>query len=338
MTTANSVRFYLGCAHEQFHPRELLAHAVAAERAGFDGVTASDHFQPWWEPGESGQAWIWLGAAAEATERVPIGPAVTVALQRYHPALVAQAFATLEAMYPGRCFVAIGSGESLNESPLGCDWPAPAEQLEALEEALELITRLFAGERVDHRGKHFSAKAAFLHTRPERPPPLYVSAFHEGAAQLAARYGDGLWTIADPETVPGLVDAWRGEADDAGRESGELVLQGMFSWAADEDAALEGARVWKGAQPDEFYTDDWHDPAAMYRRGEEQVSDDELRERLIISSDPEAHAERVHEIVELGATVVALNNVSGADPLGAIRVYGERVLPRVRAAATRARS
>lgn len=269
---------------------------------------------------------------------MPVGPAVTVAFHRYHPALVAQAFATLEAMYPGRCFVAIGSGESLNESPLGLDWPLPGEQLEALEEALELITRLFAGERVEHSGRHFRTKAAYLHTRPERRPPIYVSAFHEGAARVAARYGDGLWTLADPETVPHLVDVWRGEAEDAGRDPGELVLQGMFSWAPDDDAALEGARVWKGAVPDEFYTDDWHDPEAMYRHGEEHVSDDEFRERFIISSDPEEHAERVREIEQLGATIVALNNVSGRDPLGAIGVYGEHVLPRLRAGATRARS
>ena len=124
-------RYYLGCMHEQYGPRELLEQAVAGERAGFDGIACSDHFQPWWEPGESGQAWVWLGAAAQATERLPVGPAVTVGLKRYHPALIAQAYATLELMYPGRVFVGLGSGESLNESPLGLDWPAPRDQLAA---------------------------------------------------------------------------------------------------------------------------------------------------------------------------------------------------------------
>src|SRR5438132_6972475 len=138
--------------HEQYHPQQLLEQAVAGEQAGFDGIACSDHFQPWWEPGESGQAWIWLGAAAQATKRVPVGPAVTVALKRYHPALVAQGFATLEVMYPGRVFVAIGSGESLNESPLGLDWPARADQLAALEEALMLIRSLWDGKRVAQRG------------------------------------------------------------------------------------------------------------------------------------------------------------------------------------------
>src|SRR3954454_2328379 len=198
-------RYFLGCAHEHFHPRDLLRHAVAGEEAGFDGIACSDHFQPWWEPGQSGQAWIWLGAAAQATERVPIGPAVTVALARYHPALVAQGFATLEAMYPGRVFVGLGSGESLNESPFGLEWPAPADQLAALEEAYGLIRRLWDGERVDHDGRFFKTKRAYLHTRPEQPPPRFISAFHPGAAQVAGRYGDGPWTMADPDSAPELV-------------------------------------------------------------------------------------------------------------------------------------
>src|SRR5919108_3333514 len=163
-------RYVYGAAHEQFQPDDLLRQAVEAEDAGFDGVACSDHFQPWWDPGESGMAWIWLGAVGQATRRVSLGTAVTPALSRYHPALVAQAWATLEVMFPGRTFLGIGSGESLNESPLGADWPSPGEQIERMAEGLELIRRLFAGERVDHDGPHFATKAASLHTLPERRP------------------------------------------------------------------------------------------------------------------------------------------------------------------------
>jgi coenzyme F420-dependent glucose-6-phosphate dehydrogenase len=323
-------RYFLGCAHEQFHPRALLEQAVAGEQAGFDGIACSDHLQPWWEPGHSGHAWIWLGAAAQATERVPLGPAVTVALARYHPVLVAQGFATLEAMYPGRTFVGIGSGESLNESPLGLDWPAPRDQLAAFEEALALIRRLWDGERVDHDGRFFRTKRAYLHTRPERPPPLYVSAFHPGAARLAGRYGDGLWTMGEPETVKKVLPAYREGCEEAGREPGEVILEAMFSWAPDDETALEQARVWKGAGPPDHYTDDWFDPVAMYRHGEEESSDEEFVEGGLISSDPEVHVEKIRELEELGATIVKLTNVSGTDPLAAIRVYGEQVLPRLR--------
>ena len=323
-------RYFLGCAHEQFHPRDLLRHAVAGEEAGFDGIACSDHLQPWWEPGHSGHAWIWLGAAAQATQRVPVGPAVTVALERYHPVLVAQGFATLEAMYPGRVFVGIGSGESLNESPLGLDWPPPRDQLAALEEALGLVRRLWDGERVDHDGRFFKAKRAYLHTRPDRPPPLYVSAFHPGAARLAGRFGDGLWTAGDPEVAKTTIAAYREGCEQAGREPGEIVLEAMFSWAPDDETALEQARVWKGAVPPDHYTDEWFDPVAMYRHGEEVVPDEEFVEGALISSDPDVHAEKIRALEKLGATIVKLTNVSGAHPIDAIGFYGEEVLPRLR--------
>jgi coenzyme F420-dependent glucose-6-phosphate dehydrogenase len=324
------VRYFYGAAHEQFPPDDLLRQAVEAEDAGFDGIACSDHFQPWWEPGESGMAWVWLGAVGHATTRAAIGTAVTPALTRYHPALVAQAWATLEVMFPGRTFLGVGSGESLNESPLGAEWPPPAEQLAAMEEALELIRRLFAGERVTHDG-HFRTKDAYLHTRPATPPPIYVSAFHEGAAEVAARFGDGLWTLGDPESAPEVIEAYRSACDEAGKEPGEIVLQAQFSWAPDDDAALEGARVWKGAQPDEFYTDDWHDPRAMAVHAAATVTDEDFKEAVIVSSDPDEHAERIREVEQLGATAVALMNVSGADPHGAIATYRDHVLPRLRA-------
>jgi coenzyme F420-dependent glucose-6-phosphate dehydrogenase len=321
-------RYYLGCLHEQNPPDLLLRCAVEGERVGFDGLACSDHFQPWWEPGHAAQAFVWLGAAAQATERVPVGPAVTVALHRYHPALVAQVFATLEVMYPGRVWIGIGSGESLNESPFGGEWPAPRGQLEALEEALLLMLRLFDGERVDHHGTFFRTKGAYLHTRPARRPPIYVSAFKPGVARLAGRYADGLFTLGDK--LPEIEDAWRGAADDAGRDPGELVLQIGFSWAPDDETALEQARVWKGAGPPEFFTDDWHDPRAMYARGEQKVSDEEFKQGTIVSSDPNEHIERIREVEKLGATIVSCANMSGGNVLEAVRVYGEHVLPRLR--------
>ncbi|MEA2374170.1 MAG: hypothetical protein QOD53_633 [Thermoleophilaceae bacterium] len=323
-------KYFHFCAHEQFPPQDLLRQAVEAEQAGFDGIGCSDHLQPWWEPGESGHAWVWLGAAAQATERVPIGTGVTPPGPRYHPVLIAQAWATLESMYPGRPYLGFGSGESLNESPLGADWPSVGKQIERMEEALELIHRLFDGERIDHQGEHFSTKAAYLHTRPERRPPIYVSAFGPQAAAVAGRWGDGVWTLADPESVPGILDAYRSAADDAGRQPGEILLQTGVSWAEDDDAALEGARVWKGAQPEEFYRDDWHDPKAMYERGEEQLSDDDLKEAFVIGSDPDMHAERIREVEKLGATIVVVMNNSGTDPHGTIATYGQRVLPKLR--------
>jgi coenzyme F420-dependent glucose-6-phosphate dehydrogenase len=329
------MRYFYGAAHEQFPPEDLLKQAVEAERAGFDGVGCSDHLQPWWEPGESGHAWVWLGAAGQATERVALGTAVTPPGPRFHPVLIAQAWATLERMFPGRPFLGIGSGESLNESPLAAIWPPVSEQVERMEEGLEIIRRLFDGERLTYDGRHFQTDEAILHTRSNRRPPIYVSAFGPKAAGAAARWGDGLWTTADPEGTPDVIDAYKAACEDAGKEPGEIVIQLQFSWAEDDDAALEGARVWKGAQPDEHYTDDWHHPQKMFENGERQFSDDDLKESLIISSDPEVHADRIREAQDLGATTMALMNVSGAAPHGAIEVYGGQVLRAVGAVATR---
>ncbi len=324
------MRFFHVCAHEQFPPEQLLFQAVAAESAGFSGIGCSDHLQPWWEPGESGHAWVWLGAAAQATERVSFGTAVTPPGPRYHPVLIAQAWATLELIYPGRPYLGVGSGEALNEVPLGARWPSPGEKVELMEEALEMIRALWDGKRLSGRGRHFSTDRAYVHSRPQnRRPPVYVAAFGPKAAAVAGRQGDGLWTLADPDSAPGLIDAYRGAAEDAGRGPGEVVLQAAFSWAGDDDAALEGCRVWKGSQPKEFYRDDWHDPAAMQEEGARQVSDEELKQALIVSSDPEVHVERIREVERLGATTVALMNNSGADPLGAIEVYKSSVLPRL---------
>ena len=323
-------QYYLGCIHEQNPPGLLLDCAVAAEDAGFDGVTCSDHFQPWWEPGHAGQAYVWLGASLRATRRIPFGPAVTAALHRYHPALVAQTFATLEVMFPGRVFLGLGSGEALNESPFGGEWPSPRGQLEALEEALILILRLFDGERVDHAGKFFQTKSAYLHTRPMKRPPIYIAAFKPGVARLAGRYADGLLTSADSTVLGKIEDAWRGAAADAHREPGQLLLQAGFSWAPEDSTALEQARGFKGGSRDEFYTQDWHDPQAMYRRGEETVSDEDFKKKTIIAADPMEHVERLRDIERLGPTIILCANMSGANVMEAVRVYGEDILPRLR--------
>src|SRR3954447_11417379 len=326
----SETRYFHFCSHEQFPPEALLEQAVAAERGGFDGIGCSDHLQPWWEPGESGHAWVWLGAAGQATEKGPIGTGVTPGGPRYHPVLIAQAWATREPLFPGRPYLGFGSGESLNESPLGAEWPPVGRQIERMEEALELIHALFEGKRVTMQGEHFATDGAYLHTRPERRPPIYVSAFVPKAAAVAGRWGDGLWTLADPEQAPEVIDAYRAAADDAGREPGEIILQTGFSWAEDDDDALEGVRAWKGAQPEEFYTDDWHRPAEMYEHGEQQISDEDMKEMFIVSSDSELHAERIREVEEMGATIVALMNNSGDDPHAAIERYRLDVLPALR--------
>jgi coenzyme F420-dependent glucose-6-phosphate dehydrogenase len=326
------MRYWVQLATEQFPPSALVRQAQEAERSGFDALNVSDHLQPWWEPGESGHAWALLGAIGQATSKVGVGTGVTAPVYRHNPTVVAQFAATMEELCPGRAYLGIGSGEALNESPCGMDWPPVAEQVERMDEALEIIDRLLDGERLDHEGRFYRTKAAYLHTRGERRPPVYVSAFGPHAAAVAARRADGLWTLADPEQAPGIIDAYRSACEDAGKEPGEIILQAGFSWAEDDDAALEGSRVWKSTQILDYFTEDWHDPRAMYERAEKEVSDDEFTEAYIVSSDPEVHSARVREVERLGATVVCLQNGSGAAPEEALRVYGEQVLPALRGA------
>lgn len=324
------MKYVYTCAAEQFPPDALLRQAVEAEKAGFDAIACSDHLQPWWTPGEAGHAWLWLAAVGQATGEIPLGTAVTPPGPRHHPVLIAQAWATLETLFPGRPYIGIGSGESLNESPLGGVWPSANEQILRMREGLEIIRALFEGEKLDYRGKHFQTDGAYLHTRPDRRPPIYVSAFGAQSAEVAAEFGDGLWTLGDPEMAPGVIDAYKQACREAGREPGEIIIQLQFSWAESEEDALEGARVWKGAQPDAFYSDDWHDPEAMYAKGEREISDEDLAEALVISPDPDEHVRRIRQVEEMGATRVGLMNCSGAGPDAALDFYREEVLPKLR--------
>jgi coenzyme F420-dependent glucose-6-phosphate dehydrogenase len=328
------VRYFAALAHERFAPDDLLRQAVEAEQAGFDGVCASDHLAPWWTdetaPTNSGNVWVWLGAVAHATSRVQIGPAVTAIVHRYNPVVVAQQIATLELLAPGRAFLGVGSGEAMNEVPAGMDWPSAEEQLKRTEEALTIIARLLDGGTVDFHGEFFNAERAVLYSRPPRRPPIYLSAFHEGAAELAGRLADGVWTLGDPEKAPKIISAYRSACEDAGREPGEIILQGVFSVAESDEAALEQAREWKGTMVDEHYTDPIADPAAIYRRGEDEVDDSTFTKQIIASSDPDTHVKRIKTLQKLGATTMVLMNVSGGDPHAALRVYGEHVLPALR--------
>src|SRR4051794_455424 len=317
-------RYYLGVSQEEFPPEELLRQAVLAEEAGFDGVSSSDHLQPWWEPGQSGHTWPWLGAAGQATKTVPLGTGVTSTGARYHPALIAQAWMTLERMFPGRPFLGIGSGEALNEVPVGDDWPSVGDQIARMEEALSLIRRLWEGETITEQGPFYNCVDCKLHTLAAPKPPIWIGAFGEQAATVAGKYGDGLWTLPDPESTPDVIEAYRSAGG-----GGEIVFQALFSWAETDEQAMDAARVWKGAQPKEHYTDDWHLPQKMYENGEAQMTDAQFAEEAIVSSDPEHHVERIRELAEMGATIVVLQNNSGADPLKAIEVYGKEVLPKL---------
>ena len=329
------VMYGIALAHERFGPDELLRQAEVAEQAGFDFIACSDHLAPWWEDGDpapanSGNAWVWLGAASQVTNEPSIGTAVTAVIHRYNPVVVAQQIATLEILAPGRAFLGVGSGEALNEVPAGLDpFPDIQEQQARMEEAVTIISRLLDGETITFDGNFFKTRDAKLYSLPRRRPPIYMSAFGEQAAEMAGRLADGVWTLADPRQAPGVIAGYRRGCERAGREPGEIILQGVFSWAEDDETALESSREWKATLPPEHYTDPIYKPAEIQANGRE-IPDTMFKAAAAISSNPKDHVRRVKLIREMGATAVVMMNTSGADPEGAIRMYGENVLPEVR--------
>jgi coenzyme F420-dependent glucose-6-phosphate dehydrogenase len=238
----------------------------------------------------------------------------------------------MEELHPGRVFLGAGSGEALNEVPLGLDWPEPGEMLERFEAGLQAVTRLWDGETVTMDGGWFALKEARLYTRAASRPKLYVSAFGPQAAQIAARYGDGLWTLGDPESAPEVIDAYLEARARDGREAGEIILQSGFNLAEDEETAIASTRKWKATQLEEVYRDDLHDPAEMLAKAEAEVSDEEFaKEGFIVGADPSEHVERIRELAAIHeATTTIVLQLIGADPLGSIRRYGEHVLPALR--------
>jgi len=322
--------YWFAASTEEFTPSQILAQHAAAETAGFDGLGISDHWAPWFPDGLGSQAWVTLAASGRQTS-LPIGTGVTPVIHHYHPGHIAQAFMSMEELYPGRVFLGVGSGEAVNEVPLGLDWPEPTEMLQRFEQGLEAITSLWDGETVNMDAGWFRLKEAKLYTRAKAKPRMYVSAFGPQAATIAARYGDGLWTLGDPEAAPEIIDAYRSECSRTGKDVGQIILQSGMAWAEDGDAVVSGARRWKPTQLPELYIDDIPDPADMQRRADEQMTDEEFAsEGFIVSADLDEHVRRVGEIEDLGATSVCLQLIGQADPMGTIERYGDTVLPALR--------
>jgi probable non-F420 flavinoid oxidoreductase len=310
-------------SHEQVHPAVLLRLVQAAEEAGFTGAMCSDHFAPWSESqGHSGFAWAWLGAAMQATD-LPLG-VVNAPGQRYHPAIIAQAAATLEAMHSGRFWVALGSGQLLNEHITGDPWPRKDVREARLLECVEVMRALFAGEEVSHDGL-VSVDRATLHTRPDSPPPLVAAAVTPRTAAWVAGWADGLATINRPvEELRPVVDAYR---DAGGR--GRLVLQVHLAWDPDEEAALALAHdQWRTNAlrpplPWEIATPGLFDEAARF------VPPEALRESVLVSADPGRHAAWIAEMVDLGFDEVYLHHVAPDEERqrAFLDVFADRVLP-----------
>lgn len=314
------------CSHEQFAPGDLLGYVRLAEEAGFSRASASDHFHPWNErPGESGFVWAWLGAAMERT-RLPFRT-VSAPGYRYHPAVLAQAGATLCAMYPGRLWMALGSGQLLNEGITGMPWPAKSERNARLRECADVMRALWAGETVTHRGR-IVVDEAKLYTRPEIPPLIVGAAVSAETARWLGGWADGLITVAggEPEALARIVAAFR-----EGGGTGPVLAQAKVAWGPDEAAlradalAQWGTNLFEGDAPWHLRTPRQFEQAAAFVRA------DDLDRGITVSTDLGRHAERLSAYAACGVDEITIHNV-GRDQLAFIAAFGAHVLPQLREA------
>jgi coenzyme F420-dependent glucose-6-phosphate dehydrogenase len=318
---------------EQFGPRQLLDFAILAEEVGFDSVWVSDHYLPWRHTGGHAPfSMAWLAALGERTSRVLMGTSVLTPTFRYHPAVVAHAFATLGVMYPERVILGIGTGESMNEVPvLGIEWPEFRERFRRLSEATKLIRKLWTEDFVDFDGDFYHVHGLTLYDRPERPVPIYVAASGEVAARFAGRAGDGLICTSGKGMElyrDKLLPAAREGARASGRDFDALdrTIEMKVSFNPERARALADTRIWAALALPAQDKVDVYDPRELEARAD-RVEDPERR--WLVSDDVEEHLEQLAPYLELGFRHLVFH-APGDDQAGFLRLYAQEVLPRLR--------
>jgi G6PDH family F420-dependent oxidoreductase len=305
---------------EEHSPNDLVRNARAAEEAGFEFLSISDHFHPWVDAqGQSPFVWSVIGGVAHATERIRLGTGVTCPTIRIHPAIIAQAAATSQVMLEGRFYLGVGTGEELNEHVVGARWPGPQERLEMLEEAIEVMRLLWQGGYHSHYGEHYTVEQAQIFTLPDEPPPIHVAAAQPKAAQLAGRLGDALITTSPDEDL-------KGEFEDAGGKGKPCYGQLDVCYADTEEEGLKMAReIWPnsamgGPLGQELAITSHYEAVA------ELVTEEQVGESVICGPDPEQHLEAIREYDDAGFTHVFVHQI-GPNQEGFLRFYADKILP-----------
>jgi G6PDH family F420-dependent oxidoreductase len=314
------IGYFLSC--EEYTPDQLVEQAVLAERAGFEALWISDHFHPWNdEQGQSPFVWSVIGALSQVCS-LPVTTAVTCPTVRINPAIIAQAAATSAVMHGGRFVLGVGSGEALNEHILGSVWPTADVRLEMLEEAVEVMRRLWSGETVNHRGVHYTVDTARIYTLPDAPPPVYISGFGPKAAELAGRIGDGyITTKPDKDLLQTFRDAGGG---------GKPAQAGVkVAYAETEDEAVEHAhRLWSNAGVPGELAQVLPSPH-HFEQAASLVTPEMTRDSSVCGPDADRHVEVFAPYVEAGYDEIYVANM-GPNYEGMIDLYGSKVLPAAR--------
>jgi TAT-translocated FGD2 family F420-dependent dehydrogenase len=316
-------------AHEQYPVPQLLEFGVAAEQAGFDGIATSDHFQPWQDNQQhAGFAWATLAALAQRTSRLHMGTAVTCPSFRYQPAIVAEAFATLSLLAPGRVYLGLGTGEALNELAACGGWGNYDERSERMMEAISVIRQLWTGEPVRHEGRYYRVQGR-LYDPPVQAIPIYIAAAGEESMTIAAQFGDGLVTGTKPLREQEARAVFAEKARQAGKNPTAMpVMTEMYTVVGDRRAAEQYAELWRfhpEASKPRLLDDP--DPLSIQRKAQD-IPLDAVYKDWPIGTDPEVHVQAIQQLVQAGATIINVHSVQ-PDMHRAIEFYGREVLPRL---------
>jgi coenzyme F420-dependent glucose-6-phosphate dehydrogenase len=332
-------------SQEQYSMQDLLRFVTEAERGGFNSCLTSDHFHPWWHDNGYGNfTWVWLVAAAERTKNMQFTTGVTAAVYRYNPIIIAQAFASLNVLYPSRIGLGIGTGEAMNEVPAGFDWPSANIRLARTTEAIRIISRLWQQGRTttpkgednneDHNGfvefdgEYFKIRNAKLYTPPTGKIPLYMAAGGEQAIKTAAKYTDGLITLAKPDKSNETFEVFDKAAVKEGKDPNwmEKIGKPLMSYSEDYDKALKSTEFWRASLLEDVFNLNISDPRKLEQKAKEEVSDEKLRQSTLIITSIEDCIKPLEEYFNAGYTKLYPHSTS-PDEIKFIQDFSKKVLP-----------
>jgi coenzyme F420-dependent glucose-6-phosphate dehydrogenase len=335
-------------SQEQYSMNDLFKFVKEAEKAGFNQTLTSDHFHPWSHNNGYGNfTWVWLAAAAERTKNMKFITGVTAAVYRYNPGIIAQAFASLDVLYPGRIGLGVGTGEAMNEVSLGFDWPSADTRLERTTEAIQIIKKFWNKENygkeirasskkndnnndgfINFKGRYYNIKNAKLYTPPSTNIPLYMAASGKEAIQTAGRLTDGLITTSKPNNSIEAFDGFNNAAREVGKDPDKLEKIGkpIISYSEDYDKAFRSCEFWRTSKIDNAFDRDINDPRLLEKTAKEEVSDDELKKSILIITSIEDLIKPIEEYFKAGFTQVYTHSTS-PNEIEFIQKFAKKVLP-----------
>jgi coenzyme F420-dependent glucose-6-phosphate dehydrogenase len=332
-------------SQEQYSMHELLKFAIEAEKVGFNSCMTSDHFHPWWHDGGFGNfTWVWISAAAERTKEMKFSTGVTAAVFRYNPAIISQAFASLDVLYPGRIGLGIGSGEAMNEVSVGFSWTSADIRLDRTIEAIQIIKKLWgekAAEKpkdpngdiddegfVTFEGDYFKTKSAKLYTPPQTKIPLFLAAVGEKAVKAAAEFTDGLLTVSKPGNCEELFEIFDKHAIINNKDPSKMQKIGKpkISYNKDYDKAFESSKFWRASSLKDAFDLEINDPRRLEEKAKKEVPDEKLKESTIIITSIEDCIKPIEEYFNAGFTKIYVQSTS-PDEMDFIQKFGLKVLP-----------